>query len=371
MHMTNRERFVAVLNGEPVDRAPFMDFMGGCNWPSCLARWKKEGLAHDATFDDVRKIIGFDAMRGHYLPVKSFVYPEYADENLGNDGSITKRRNRWGGTELHLDGSELMAVTVEGAVKDKASWLAIRERLLADTQGRFPNNWEEICREALASNEPIYAGDLPVGFFGGPRELMGFEPLVYMFYDDPGLVNDMLDTLCELWIRIFTKIQEHIPLDYFFVWEDMCDKNGPLISPALFREFLLPRYKRFTAAIRKAGCKHIVVDSDGDERPLVPLWVEGGVNAILPLESQFGLDMREVREHFPAIGIIGGINKHALASGRGAIEKALESVPFMLEHGRYIPSLDHGVTNEVSWDDYRYFYERLRDLIWNYAPAHT
>ena len=52
-------------------------------------------------------------------------------------------------------------------------------------------------------------------------------------------------------------------------------------------------------------------------------------------------------------------------------DKELESVPFMLEHGRYIPSLDHGVSNEVSWDNYRYFYDRLRDLIWNYAPAHT
>lgn len=371
MALTHRERFVAVLNGEPVDRAPFMDFMGGCNWPSCLTRWKKEGLAHDATFADVRKIVGFDGALGYYLPVKSFIWPEYAAENLGQDGRVTKRRNRWGGIELQLEGSELMALTVSGAVRNKADWPAVKERLLADTPGRFPQNWEAMCREALASGQPVYAGGLPVGFFGGPRELMGFETLLYIFYDDPGLMHDMLDTLCELWIRLYTKLQEQVPLDYFFVWEDMCDKNGPLISPALFREFLLPRYERFTAALRNAGCKHILVDSDGDERPLVPLWSDGGVNVILPWESQFGLDLREVRERFPTIGIIGGINKNALASGRRAIAKALESVPFMLEHGRYIPSLDHGVTNEVSWDNYRYFYDRLRDLIWSYAPAPT
>lgn len=371
MTLTNRDRFVAVLNGETVDRAPFMDFMGNCNWPSCLTRWKQEGLAQNATFDDVRKIVGFDGVRGYYLPVKSFIWPEYAPEDLGKDGNITRRRNRWGGIEIHLDGSELMAVTVSGAIVDRDGWPAVKERLLAGTQGRLPTNWKDICREALASDEPIYAGDLPVGFFGGPRELMGFERFAYMFYDDPELVNDILDTLCELWMRIYTRIQEHVALDYFFVWEDMCDKNGPLISPALFRKFLLPRYERFTAALREAGCKHITVDSDGDERPLVPLWIAGGVNVILPWESQFGLDIREVRKHFPTIGIIGGIDKHALAGGRGAIDKALEVVPFMLEHGRYIPSLDHGVTNEVSWDDYRYFYDRLRDLIRQYAPSHT
>lgn len=365
---SNRERFVAVLNGGRVDRAPFLDFMGVCNLPSCLTRWKREGLARDATFDDVRKIVGFDGVRGYALPVKSFIWPEYSEEFLGTEGGVTKRRNRWGGIELHLDGSELMALTLAGAVCDRASWRAVKERLLAGAPGRFPERWDDVCREARASGEPIYAGDLPVGFFGGPRELMGFEPLVYMCYDDPGLVNEMLDTLCDLWIGLYVKMQEQVPLDYFFVWEDMCDKNGPLISPALFKELLLPRYARFTAAIRKAGCKHVLVDSDGDQRPLVPLWVAGGVNVMLPWESQFGLDLRGVRERFPDIGIIGGLNKRALAGGRAAIDKALEPVPFMLEHGRYIPSLDHGVTNEVSWDDYRYFYERLRDLIWKYAP---
>jgi hypothetical protein len=40
----------------------------------------------------------------------------------------------------------------------------------------------------------------------------------------------------------------------------------------------------------------------------------------------------------------------------------------MLESGRYIPGLDHGVPDDVSWDNYRYFYEKLRELIWKYPP---
>jgi hypothetical protein len=366
---TNRARFVAILRGEAVDRAPFLGYMGTCNWRSCLDRWKREGLAQEATFDDVRRIVGFDGVRGYRLLVKSFIWPEYTVEPLGQQGNVASRRNRWGGVEVHMEGSELMAVTVAGAVEDRESWREVEKRLLADAPGRFPDDWDAVCREALASNEPVYSGDLPVGFFGGLRELVGFERLAYMFYDDRGLVHAMLDTLCELWTRIYTRMQERMPLDYFFVWEDMCDKNGPLIGPALFREFLLPRYQRFTAALRAAGCRHVGVDSDGDERPLVPLWAEGGVNVVLPWETQFGLDIREVRDRYPEIGIIGGINKHALAGGREAIDQELAKVPFMLERGRYIPSLDHGVTNEVSWDDYRYFYERLRELIWKHVPV--
>jgi uroporphyrinogen decarboxylase len=148
----------------------------------------------------------------------------------------------------------------------------------------------------------------------------------------------------------------------------MCFKGGSLISPKLFREFLLPRYQRLTAALRKHGCKHVLVDSDGDMRPLVPLWLEGGVNITFPWETQFGLDITEVRRQYPEMGMVGGINKFALAQGRAAIDEELKKVPAMLESGRYIPGLDHGAPPDVSWDNYRYFFDRLRELIWKYPP---
>jgi hypothetical protein len=66
---------------------------------------------------------------------------------------------------------------------------------------------------------------------------MGFDNLMYMFYDDPGLVFEILEVLCDLWIDVYTEIQKNIALDYIFIWEDMCSKSGPLIGPALCREF--------------------------------------------------------------------------------------------------------------------------------------
>ena len=78
MELTNRDRFLAVMSGESMDRAPLFDFMGNCNWASCLTRWNREGLAPDATFTDVRRTVGFDAIRGAFLRVKSFIWPEAA-----------------------------------------------------------------------------------------------------------------------------------------------------------------------------------------------------------------------------------------------------------------------------------------------------
>ena len=87
-----------------------------------------------------------------------------------------------------------------------------------------------MCAQARESGETVYAGDLPIGFFGGVRELLGFERQATLFYEDPSLMEDILDTLCDLWIKVFTRIQQDIVLDWFFIWEDMCYKGGSLIA---------------------------------------------------------------------------------------------------------------------------------------------
>lgn len=368
--MTHRERFDRLFRGEAVDRAPFVDYMGPCNYPSCLPRWKTEGLNKDADIEEVRRILGFDYVRGIYLPAVPLFFPEFEQETLRREGDKRYSRNRWGGIEIQQDGSEFMPLTLKGAVKDRESWERVRDRLgRKDIASRFSRDFDERCRRAAEGDLPIYAGDLPMGFFGALREIFGFNELMYAFYDEREIVKEVLDALCDLWIELVAHIQARVKLDYFFIWEDMCSKSGPLISPGMFREFLLPRYRRFTHAIRAGGCGHIIVDSDGDERPLIPLWLEGGVDIVFPFESQFGLDIREVRDQYPELGIIGGVNKRALEFDRHEMDKELAKVPYMLESGRYIPCCDHGVTNQVSWDNYRYFYERLRELVYKYPPA--
>jgi hypothetical protein len=370
-HMNNRDRFLNLFLGKQIDRAPFLDFMG--QWPSTLARWKGEGLQvreGQSPGEAFREAIGFDGGRGRYLPADTFMYPGYEPVELENDGRRILRRNRWGEVVQDFAGSEVMAHALEGPVKDRTTWEHVQEHLQWDTPGRLPADWADVVKEAKGSGETVYAGDLPAGFFGAPRELLTLEVQVMLFYDDPDLMADILDTLCDLWIGLYRRIQEDITLDWCFIWEDMCYKGGPLISPAMFREFLLPRYRRLIAAVRSGGCPLILVDSDGDQRPLTPLWLEAGVDLLMPWESQYGLDLVEVRKAWPKLGIIGGLSEQALEQGREAMNRELAKLPYLLEHGRYIPSVDHNITPRVSWDHVRYFYDRLQELIHRYPPCY-
>ena len=366
MDINNRERFLRLMRGQPVDRAPFFPCFGP--WPATLERWHDEGLPRDA---DWREVCGFDGDLRHCLPVNGFLCPNFEGQVLEEDEHTRVVVDRFGVRKRERKDGGSMPEFLSFLVRDRADWERAKERFDPDAPGRLPppEQWQRVCDAAAARTDPYYAGDLPTGFFGGPRELFGMEGFVLAFYDDPDLVEDVLDTLCDLWSAFYPRVIAQAPIDFFFVWEDMCFKTGPLLSPHLFKKFLVPRYQRFTAALRAAGVDIIMVDSDGDPRALVDLWLEGGVTCLFPWETQMGLDITAVRRRYPTLQMIGGIDKHRLALGRAAIDAELEKVPFMLESGRYLPALDHFVPPDVSWDSYRYFCERLREMIERYGPA--
>ena len=362
MDLTNRERFLRLMRGEPVDRAPFFPCFGP--WPQTLERWRREGLPREANW---REIASFDGSLRHKLPVNAYWCPSFERQVLETDGETQVVVDERGIVKRERDGGWSIEF-LSHPVRDRSDWEQLKDRLNPTTPERFPPSWDGFCQEHRQRTDPAYAGDLSCGFFGGPREMLGFERLLYMFYDDAALLCEILDTLCDLWVQLFTRALEDAPIDFFFVWEDMSFKTGPLIGPDLFRRFLLPRYKRLTRALRLAGVDVIMVDSDGDVRQLIPLWLEGGVTCLFPWETQMGLDIVEIRRQYPRLQMIGGINKHSLALGREAIDAELAKIPFMLTQGRYLPAIDHFCPPDVSWDNYRYFCEKLRSMIERYPP---
>jgi uroporphyrinogen decarboxylase len=133
----------------------------------------------------------------------------------------------------------------------------------------------------------------------------------------------------------------------------------------MIREFLLPCYQRFTGFLRDHGIRSVLVDSDGDCRLIIPILMEGGISGLMPFEVNAGMDVVEMRKTFPRLQILGGIDKTQLALGKEAIDRELEAkvTPGMLRHGGYIPHVDHQVPPDVSWEDFKYYRQRLAALI--------
>ncbi len=158
-------------------------------------------------------------------------------------------------------------------------------------------------------------------------------------------------------------ILKDVTPDAYVLWEDMCYKNGPLISPGMFRSFMLPRYKQLTGYIRSKGVGHIFLDSDGDCRALIPLWLEGGVTGIVPCEVQAGMDVYKLRQEYGReLLLIGGVDKKALAAGKETIDMEIKKISRTIESGGYVPFFDHGLPHDVSYENIVYFMNELKRI---------
>jgi uroporphyrinogen decarboxylase len=179
----------------------------------------------------------------------------------------------------------------------------------------------------------------------------------------------MMDTYTDMVIAIWEKMVKDVDFDLIECWEDMASKNGSLISPRTFREFMTPNYQKIAAFAKQHGITVILVDSDGYIDDLAELMVEAGVTAMYPFEVGAGCDIREVRKRYPELGIVGGLNKQVMAHGQNEIDREIAKVRDYIKLTRYIPGPDHFVLSDVSWDNYCYFFERLRQVVLSTSPG--
>jgi uroporphyrinogen decarboxylase len=382
--MNTRERFLATMNFEEPDRHLVWEFG---YWGGTVRRWYNESLPEvhglregiDGGTGLFNEYAGVPLNRDTSLDVHDYfkmdpylvrvplrigAYPPFEAKTIEDHGNWYIWQEWDGSLRKELKNRTSLPTIIGGPVKDRESWEVYKaERLQPNLKERLPENWSQLVAEYKNRDYPLGLGQTH-GFFGTPRYLMGVEELLTKYYDDPEMMKDMNNYLADFWIALFDGVLREVDVDTVFIWEDMCYKGGPLISPAMFREFILPGYKKLTDFLKDYGVTLVQVDSDGDIWKLIPLWIEGGVTVLYPFEVAAGMDVVEVRKAFPKLAISGGIDKRALVEGRKAIDRELEyRVPSMLEQGGFIPTVDHMVSMDVSLENFKYYREKLDKML--------
>jgi hypothetical protein len=364
--MNNRERFWKFARFEPVDRLPFW-----ADWMGPWRRWRTEGLAVGTDMDDERFRLwaidhfGFEGMYSVFwgvprIPVDIGPYPafetllleehdDYKLVRIGN-GVIVRQFS-------HPDGCLYSTHFVEYPIKNRADWIRYRdEHLDPNAAGRYPEpaTWEALKQEWKKRD---YVISIDGGsFYGFLRDWIGFEKLSFMLFDDPGLVHEMMDTLTDFFIQVLHKAVDEVEIDFAMFWEDMCYKAGPLLSPTMFRQFMLPGYKKVTSFLVDHGVELSWVDCDGNIDALIPLWLEGGVRGFYPLEVASGMDAAALRKQYgQQIVMWGNVDKRALTQGKEAIDAEIARLAPVVAQGGFIPLVDHGVPDDVPLENYLYY----------------
>jgi uroporphyrinogen-III decarboxylase len=325
--MTNRERIQAVLNfKKPDDRLPMTEWATW--WNLTLEAWYKQGLDRNIPWDKICVELGLDYQRQFWFPSRS--------------GSCPAPKSH---------GAPIM--------ESEADYDALLPFLYPE------NGIDGMLAEMKRLKQMHDAGDVFIWFsmdgaFWFPRTLFGIENHLYSFYDHPDLYHRILDDLADFQIRQMEKIYQILTPDFMTIAEDMSYNNGPMLSESCFYEFCAPYYRKVTPYIRARGTK-VIVDTDGDVTKMIPWLRSVGVDGVLPLERQAGVDINKIRADYPDFILIGAFDKMSMRMGREAMRAEFERILPVMKSGGFIASVDHQTPPDVSLDDYRHYVKLLEE----------
>ena len=329
----------------------------GLHWPMPSS---KEDLLRDR---DVS--VHFDFDEGITLvPYNYWIYPQFEKRIIHEDESTIELFDIDGIRKLSMKDSPATHF-IQWPVNDEKDWEKIKEERFSNkTLGqRYLCDKSQFQQEMKSRTYPLGLLSDPVGFFGSLRWLIGDFDLLLFYYDKPKLLRAMADYLCDFWIQICEEMLSLASFDCVFFWEDMSGKQGSLISPRTFEEFMAPYYRRMIAFLRDKGISNFVVDTDGNVSELIPLFIETGVTGMYPFEVQAGNDIIEIRKRYPKLQMFGGINKNILATDEKSIDRELRKVAKMMKLGGYFPFADHLIPPDVSWQNFTYYRRKLKEMI--------
>lgn len=398
MAITNRERYFDICRFERPGDLYYRENY----WPDTLTNWMREAAPTQIAAELrshrigllyffweffqvplVRRVTGNPAPRSHdkkrkakraeilkrglvQIPVVPLA-PYCEAEILSEDERTITFVNVLGQTVREVKDHPIhMPQYLDWPVKDRTSWKRYKKQLNPGSPERIPDpdSWRAYAKRMnkLGDNDPV---QINVGGFYGPvREMVGMERLAYMLYDDPNLVEEIMDQLLHIQIELVNRVTKDIKIDMAIWWEDMAYKSGPLISPTMVKKFMMPRYRILTDLLRSKNITINHLDCDGNVSELIPLWLEVGINMTRPLEVAAGNDAVVLRKRYGKELILSGnIDKRVLIQGdrEGIREEVFRKVPYLLEKSGYFPSVDHGVPSDITFDSYCCYINALRE----------
>jgi len=323
--MTTRERFQALMNFRPFDRLPVIEWAGW--WDKTIERWHHEALPTTLVDRyDICRHFGLDIYLQDWFPA---VAPNCPGPASHGAGIITNA----------ADYDRIRPLLFPRHVVDRRRW--------------------EQWAQQQARGEVVLWGTVE-GFFWFPRKLFGIERHLYAFYDQPDLMHRINADLTEWILSVLDDLRSVCTPDFITFAEDMSYNHGPMLSHDLFDEFMAPYYRRVAPVMQRDGILPII-DSDGDVS--VPAyWFESvGLDGILPLERQAGVDIAALRRDHPRMRFLGHYDKMVMNKGEAAMRREFERLVPVAAKGGFLIGCDHQTPPGVSYQDYQLYLTLFRE----------
>jgi len=323
--MDQKQRFLGTLSGKEVDRFPYFDLDPD---EETVEKWHREGLPAETS------VSGFFNLETHHsvgLTIRSYPYFEKAADLLTDPSSFARHYN-------------------------------------PDDPSRYDPDFVERCRGLEQEGRVVYVD----ASGGGLLQMLGvgdWKSLVaasLALLEKPLLVADLLDRTTDFYCVCLERVLSKVSVDYAAIYEPIAANTGPVISPAMFERFAMPGHRKVLDLLEKFNVPfRILCTTGGNLTSLLPPLIEAGINGLwISNILNAGMEYAALRKTFgPDIALIGGIDAAALSQDENAVRKTVEeTVPPLLEGGRYLPCLDDRPRNNISFAQYRLFRELIEEI---------
>lgn len=372
--MTPRELCMNILHYRDVDRLPAVHFG---YWSQLLDEWAEQGHitkelaeAHKKGNKDAKpemnKIFGWDCGWSDGLAgTRNGLFPRFERKTLEvlPDGSH-RIINGAGVIERVKPGIVSIPSEDDYLLKDREAFETLYRPKMQFSPERV--NYE-FFRHFNETRDP----DMPVGIgigsvMGSIRDMTTVVGMSYLMYDeDEELFADIVDTYAELQYKCAEEaLSTGAQFDYAHFCEDICFKNGPLLSPQKFDELCGKHYKKRCDLCHAHGIDIISLDCDGVIESLIPTWIENGVNVLFPIEvgvwgDQFEAARKKYGERLLGVG---GMDKTVLRKDKAAVDAEMERLKRLAALGGFIPCPDHRLMPGSKFELVQYYAEEIKKI---------
>ncbi len=300
--MDNKERFMTALNRGVPDRVPVWElafnepsiigiarhFMDAAKLPAVkpvMDMSDEERLKMLFALVTLLKELDLDGVTAMWLPPRTRVDEQHMRDGLG----VTYHLSEVG---------EPMAVDGPIHGPDDLKGFKIRR----------PEPGDFVMLDVLRAAFP----DKAVGFhmaatFKYSWSLRGaMEKLLMDYVLEPDFVHGLARVVTDMCLETVEMAMKK-GADFFVLDGDLAYNPGPLMSPAHYREFIMPYHREIIARVHELGGK-VIKHSDGNLTPLIPSLIEAGIDGVHPIQPQC-MDIGETKKKFGgSVCVLGNID---------------------------------------------------------------
>ncbi|HIJ72996.1 MAG TPA: hypothetical protein HPP83_02735 [Candidatus Hydrogenedentes bacterium] len=334
--MTARDRILATMNGDDVDRVPIFELV------------QHNELLESVTGERVTPKNGLDllcAVLSQYVDMTRGVGPPIEDVVWQDDEGFVYRSEWWTTWILERPFSnekeacdyirkciDRLAEMSKDSVYTFFGELNVGTQNVEDPIEAYRN------LQAKLDNVLLLPTESPVGLDVAYHRL-GMELFTYAYAQEPELVSEWLEALNKHEVERVDRSANAKVAPVALVHADLACKNGPMFSPEFLRREFFPRLDRLVRAWHERGVK-VIFHSDGDYLMLLDNFEHAGVDGVNPIEKLEGKDhLKETRDGWPDFTLMGGIDSSNLLP-YGTKEEVENAVKCALDAakpgGRYI-----------------------------------